>query len=383
MRRNVFRPLLALGMAGALLLAACGRGRLMPKPGTQPLRVLVFYDPSEAPETNPIFPLVTENKAVISVLAPLWYSVRSNGTVRDKSQSAITAWARANHIPLMPLVNNYGGTSSFLLNAGACASGPCARAVSALAALVKSQNYAGLNIDFELLKNQAKPGLVAFMRQLYARTKAMGKHLTIDVIPAGNRRHTGAYDFRALAQSSDDVVLMTYDAHDNTSAPGPIAPLSWVRQRVNVAMQLGVPPSKLILGLADYGYDWSGTGRGKTVSLKKADLLSQQFGVKVMRTQGEPHFTYTSNGVTHTVWYEDGPAMMPKVQLAQQLHLSGLALWVAGEETAGYWQDLRKAIAPPPAGSAVGKGTASSASSSTASVTSSSSSGTTSSSSAS
>lgn len=372
MRRHGFRPLLALGMAGVLLLAACGRGRLMPKPGIQPLRVLVFYDPSEAPETNPIFPLVTENKAVISVLAPLWYSVRANGTIRDRSQSAIKAWARTNHVPLMPLVNNYGGTSSFLLNAGACSSGPCAAAVSALAALVKSQNYDGLNIDFELLKNGAKPGLVAFMRQLYARTRAMGKHLTIDIIPAGSRRHTGAYNFRALAQSSDSVVLMTYDAHDNTSAPGPIAPLSWVRDRVNVAMQLGVAPSKLILGLADYGYDWPGTGRGHTVSLKQVATLSQQFGVKVTRTQGEPHFTYVQGGVRHSVWYEDGPAMMSKVRLAQQMHLSGLALWVAGEETAAYWHDLRQAIASPAAGSGVGRSVASMASSSTASVASSS-----------
>lgn len=344
-----FGAVLSAGLSLSLLLSGCGKSRSMPSPsvGTDmpALRVLTFYDQGASPSSGTILPLVDANRAAISDLAPRWYTVMPDGSLRDLSQNFVKTWAHHNNIGLMPLVTNGNGTSAFLLGAGNCTAGACARAVNALSAMLHRENYAGLNIDFELLKPQARQGLVAFMRQLHARTLAMHEQLTIDVIPAGNRRQAaGAYNFTALAQNSDDIVLMTYDAHDSTSRPGPVAPLSWVRQRVQLALRLGVPANRLILGLADYGYNWTSSGRGRTVSLKQAQSLAQRFGVKVLRSSdGEPHFTYRSGGITHTVWYEDGRAILPKIQLARQLRLKGLALWVAGDETAQYWHSLRAA----------------------------------------
>lgn|GEM_PF-1904014 len=348
-KSRLIGAVLSAGLGLALLLSGCGKSRSMPAPGvgthTPALRVLTFYDDRGQPGSSTVLPLVNANRAAISDLAPRWYTVMADGSLRDLSQNYVKTFARKNNIRLMPLVTNGSGTSAFLLNAGNCTAGACAAAVNNLAAMLRKQNYDGLNIDFELLKPKARQGLVAFMRQLHARTQAMGKQLTVDVIPAGNRRQAaGAYDFPALAQNSDDVVLMTYDAHDDTSRSGPIAPLAWVRQRVNLALSLGVPPKKLILGLADYGYDWTSADHATTVSLKQAQSLIQRFGVKVARTSdGEPHFTYTTGGTTHTVWYEDGRAILPKIQLARQLGLKGLALWVAGDETALYWHSLRAA----------------------------------------
>lgn len=361
--RSIIGALLSSILGLSVLLSGCGGSRQMPAPGsgvkaggTPPLHVLTFYDDRGLPSGNrsTVLPLVQANRAAISDLAPRWYSVMADGTLRDISENAVKTFARQNHIGLMPLVTNGGGTSAFLLNAGNCTAGPCATAVNNLASMLRRENYDGLNIDFELLKPQARKGLVAFMRQLHARTQAMGKRLTVDVIPAGNRRQAAqAYDFPALAANSDDVVLMTYDAHDNGSAPGGIAPLSWVRQRVNLALSLGVPRGKLILGLADYGYDWTSGGHATTVSLKQVDNLIRTRGVTIQRTaSGEPHFTYTVGGTRHTVWYEDGRAILPKIQLARQLGLQGLALWMAGDETPQFWHALRAAAGTLPAAGA-------------------------------
>ena len=373
--------LLALGSA------VCGRARF--QPGTSPrLKVLYFYDDQIQNPTHALLSLLSANRSAIWELAPLWYAVQPDGSVKSKTQAAVFNFARRHHIQLMPLVVNGRSTSSFLLNAGTCASGPCATAVSNLAAIVKKENYDGLNIDFELLRRGARPGLVAFVNQLHQKLRAMGKTLTVDVIPAGSQRQAdGPYNYPALAKDSDDIVLMTYDHHDNTSKPGPIAPMSWVTKCVNEALQLGVLPSHLVLGLADYGYDWpTAGGKGHTVGLNRVDTMIARMHIRVSRTaDGSPHFTYGGGG--HAVWYEDQVSIVPKINLARQDHLKALALWMAGYETPAYWRALRAAAAgqtPNPTGKAAGSsGAAAPGTSSPAGATSSSSTAFTSSSSSS
>lgn len=350
MRSRLPRALVGALMCLPLVAGACGRARPQPSPtldaGLPALRVLAFYDDRAEKPRGTVLPLIAANRSAIWELAPLWYQVMPDGSVRDISENDVKAFARQNHIKLMPLVINNSGTSNFLLNAGTCSSGPCARAVTQLAAILQRENYDGLNIDFELLKDPARSGLNAFMSRLHARTAAMGKVLTVDIIPAGSRRQAGkAYDFGTLAKNSDDVVLMTYDAHDDTSKPGAIAPIRWVRKRIDVALGLGVPSSKMIVGLADYGYDWTTGGKhATTLGLKDIEPLIARKGITVKRTaDGSPHFTYTANGTKHTVWYEDGRSILPKIHLARQTKVKALALWMAGYETPLYWHSLRAA----------------------------------------
>lgn len=330
------------------LLAACGPApRPMPGPGA-PLRVTVFATNHHLAPGHPLMPLLAANAPGIAALSPLWYKVAANGSVTDTSVAATKTWAAAHHIALTPLVINGGGGSAFLMNAAARA-----RAVSNLAAILKSQPYAGLNIDFELLKTAARSGLTSFETGLYAQAKAMGKTITVDLIPAHSRRGLHyAYDFAALAKNSTDVVLMTYDAHDNTSKPGPIAPLAWVQQDVREALSAGVPKDKLVVGIADYGYDWAGSTKGHTVGLKQAEaLLAKEHATLKRNRNGSPHFTYTKGGTRHIVWYEDSASVVHKIAYARQLGVKGLALWRAGYETAAYWKAVRAA-----AGTAAGGG---------------------------
>lgn len=343
-------------LAGALILAVatagCGTKRQMPHPtGMGPaLHTLVFYDQGAEPTpTTNVQPLVAANRAAIAALAPDWYKVMPDGSLRDLSTNALKTFATTEHIQLTPLVVNYQGTSSFLMNAKART-----RAVDALATMLSHQpSYTGLNIDFELLKPQARLGLTLFMEALYGKVTALHKTLTIDIIPAGTRRAAGhqAYSYAKLAHAATDVVLMTYDAHDSGSKPGPIAPLRWVRTRVNLALDLGIPANRLIVGLADYGYDWpAASTKAATLSLAQVQSLIQTHHAKVLRNgDGTPHFTYTAGGVRHTVFYEDGKAIRPIIRFARTKRVAGLALWMAGYENAAYWTALRVAAGTGPA----------------------------------
>lgn len=339
-----------------MLAAGCGTVAKMPAPGVAAagpaLRILAFYDQSTVKPSGTVEQLLVSNRTAISDLAPLWYSVQADGSVRAKSQGHIKAWAQSENIKLMPLVVNGYATSTFLLDAT-----DRSRAVAALVHIVKTENYAGLNIDFEQIKTAARQPFVVFMQQLHQQLGAMHKLLSIDIIPSGSKRaaNKGAYNYAALAKNADEVVLMTYDEHDNTSRPGPIATLSWVRKRINVALSDGVPKDRLMMGIADYGYDWparagGGYGRGTELGLNQIDqILAAQHITPTRSGAGEPHFSYTRHGVTHVVWYEDGRSVLPKIALARKDGLEGLALWMAGFETADYWHAVRAAAGTGPA----------------------------------
>ena len=64
-----------------------------------------------------------------------------------------------------------------------------------------------------------------------------------------------AYDYAGIGKSADAIILMNYDQHWRTSAPGPIAAQDWFVRNIDAILKL-VPPQKLVMGIANYAYDW-------------------------------------------------------------------------------------------------------------------------------
>ena len=65
------------------------------------------------------------------------------------------------------------------------------------------------------------------------------------------------YNYRAIAEVSDGVVLMDYDEHytGQGGSAGPIASQDWFTKNLEEAKK-SIPSEKLICGIANYGYDW-------------------------------------------------------------------------------------------------------------------------------
>ena len=62
-------------------------------------------------------------------------------------------------------------------------------------------------------------------------------------------------DFQALGAAANHALLMTYEWGYRYGPPMAVAPLDQVRRVVTYAAGV-IPPGKLSLGLANYGYDW-------------------------------------------------------------------------------------------------------------------------------
>ncbi|GIW06526.1 MAG: hypothetical protein KatS3mg060_1331 [Dehalococcoidia bacterium] len=215
--------------------------------------------------------------------------------------------------------------------------------IDRLVALVRDHGYDGLNIDFEALEPSDRAGLNAFMQELTARLRPLGKLSTVAVAAKPRDLTTGwagAYDYAALGRSSDYVVLMTYAYHTAAGAPGSTAPINWVRRTAEYAASVA-PPEKLLLGIGLWGYDW------KIHSKDVADVriwseieeLAKRPGAQLgYSTEDESAWLkYTDQGHERIVWFEDERAISAKLGIIRTYRLAGWAAWRLGHEGPPAW----------------------------------------------
>jgi spore germination protein YaaH len=137
---------------------------------------------------------------------------------------------------------------------------------------------------------------------------------------------------------------MSYDYSTEDSAPGPIAPLDWVRSVLQLAVS-EIPRDKIVLGVATYGYDWPSGEPAQDLQWTDAEALARAHNVPVKwdTASHSPWFAYTdSQGQPHTVWFENASSMKDKLDLATQYRVAGVFIWVLGGEDPATWRELRQ-----------------------------------------
>lgn len=305
------------------------------------LKVIAYYDPLMGTVTPDPFALVKSHPGVVSYLAPLWYTVTPNGKILRNPEGNAAILKAQDHLSLMPLFTNQSGTDAFLYK-----SSTRTTLISHMAKLVKSHKYAGLSVDFRGLNSSDRKDLTEFMTGL-KKSLPKGDLISLSVVPLNSKiGQSAAYDLPALNKVVSSMVLMAYDLHGPGTPAGPVAPFAWVQRCINTAVKAGVKPSKLYLGIADYGYLWTvGSTGATTIPLKV--MHQHQYGVYTWnRVSKEAYDTYTTGGVKQVIWFENDRAAKDRIALAKKDHLAGVAFWRIGYEDVKWWDTVTKAIGP-------------------------------------
>ncbi len=306
---------------------------------------------------------VEANHQAVDEISPWVYNIGSNGAVRSAVPTQDTATATATMtklrqlgVPLMPSVSNMvGGDFSYDAVAPVIHDpATMRRNISSITQLAVSQNYAGIDLDYEELQAGDRAAFTTFVQQLadslHAAHKTLSVALFAKVDDAGDDPRNVAQDYAAIGAAADEVRLMTYDYHWETSPPGPVAPASWVHDVLAYATTQ-IPPQKLVVGLDQAGYDWVGD-QGTTISYSQAMSLASSHGVAVQwdPLSQSPWFRYTDpNGTQHEVWFENAASGAAKRAVADSFGVHSVFLWMYGPPDPGLWTDLaQRAQSPPP-----------------------------------
>ena len=348
-RRRIIWPLVALAAVVVLGIAVSPAAR-KPAPVFRPQVVGYYVD--EAGPTGSLGS-VREHVRELDVFSPLWHSIYPDGSVDSRVNREALEIARRARLQILPLINAGENDDTFLRD-------PAARdrAIDNIAQVVRRYNYDGVFLDVQLLPEDgrtfagSRDFLTDFVHRLRDRLKAERKTLAMAVIPQFDTSPdvSAIYDYGALARLVDRVALMTYDRHQTSTPPGPVAPFGWVEGNIKDAMKKGFRPGQVLLGIATYGYDWP-AGQAGGFSRPTRDILERagRLGVEVKwddRFQ-EPYYVYTAPGDRpREVWFENKHTLKQKVSLVRKYRLAGVAVWRLGFEEDDFWRTLRTSLRP-------------------------------------
>lgn len=211
-----------------------------------------------------------------------------------------------------------------------------------LVELALAEGWDGIDIDYEALPPTAGPQFTDFLTALGADLDEHGLDLTVAVPARADDAYPGtlAYSYQLIGEVADQVRVMAYDHSWSGSEAGPVAPLGWVSEVVDYAVER-VPAGKLMLGVPTYGYDWVGT-RGEVLRAADAAELAEDVGAEPEwdADAGSWTFGYERDGEQHTVWYEDARSLRGTQELAREAGLRGVAIWQLGGEDPEVWPSL-------------------------------------------
>ncbi len=288
------------------------------------------------------------NTDKITTLAPFFYRLDKEGNLSGQTNPELIRTASATGTKVLAVVTNISSANSSFskdtIHALLRSKTARSKAISEILNLLKSNGYSGVNIDFEGVPVADRPYLTAFFRELSNSLRA-NNYLVTAALPAKTAAEewsawSGAYDYQAIAPYLDLAVIMSYDQHYVNGPPGPVAAKPWVERVISYALR-HFSPQKLIMGLAAYGYDWSGNS-GRALNYAAIQSLINQYKIapKWHEQYQTPYFTYTKSGVKHEVWYENRQSTAAKLELIDQYNLRGVAIWRLGYEDPGIWNVL-------------------------------------------
>src|SRR6202163_1178159 len=347
--RNALHPVIEK-IRSRILLKRTGRLRRVESLGQVP----PAYDPVRAAfyvswDPTSLAALQQHFREIDLLIPERLHSITATGRLDVEADPKLAAWLQTLQqqnppikIPTMPLRNNSDGTNWLTNEMTAMLKSSTARQNLAQQAVqyLTQNHYAGLVVDFEEIPKKSQKDFSQFIAEL--ATDLHNSNLKLMVaLPAAD----WAYDYAGIGKSSDAVVLMNYDQHWRTSAAGPIAAQDWFVRNIDAILKL-VPAQKLVMGIANYAYDWPDkTGKkageqAKVESFQESLVTASESEARMQFDTDSlnPNYSYSDDhDHIHRVWLLDGVTAYNELRAAERVGVQGTALWRLGSEDPSIW----------------------------------------------
>lgn len=286
-----------------------------------------------------------QNISKIDTLMPEWLHLQNTDpyiTVDDQTTQTETIEYIQSVKPdlkIIPLINNYNsqiqGWDDQGLRIVMSTEVNRRKLVTSLLDYVKTNNFNGINIDFENVPIDTQYNLQLFMKELYTEFKKNNLEISQD-LPLNDYE----FNYKEYAKYNDYIVLMAYDEYSSEDIAGPIASQYWFYSTINTRL-LEIPANKVIISLGSYGYDWqNSTAPATNVTFQDIMEIAQVSNGHIYFSSEylNPYLEYIDkNDTTHKIWYLDSVTVFNQVTSTVDYNPYGYAMWRLGSEDPSVW----------------------------------------------
>lgn len=296
-----------------------------------------------------------QNADKLNTVFPEWFFIDSNdhSKLQSRMDSTSLMVMRRNGLRILPILSNFNskrGVADFdgsLLHAILGRQEIQKKFIKQVTDTLLHYRLQGINVDFEEIPESAREQLTGFVEALYKSLHAKGLLLTMDIAPRDD-----TYDLKRLAAWNDYIIVMAYDQHTDKSKPGPICDQKWIEETLDQTAK-EIDPSKIILGIAGYGYDWSrdedGKMHGESISYDEAinrakiasatiDFDDNNYNLHYKYSTEPEDEDSTEEKVNHEVWFTDAATTFNVLRFSDDYTTAGTVLWRLGSEDKRMWK---------------------------------------------
>jgi spore germination protein YaaH len=280
-----------------------------------------------------------QNIRSLDWIVPAWLQLDESSLLTYQVDTRVLDLTQASErkVSILPLVQNYHNEKwdGKLLSKIIANEKSRHELINSLVDFIEKNNFDGLVLDFEEVPTEAQRNLLRLTTALHEELKKRGKILA-QAVPFDD----SDWDYKAYETATDFLMLMAYDEHWSSGLPGPVASQQWFEKILSQRIR-DLDPSKVIVCLGNYGYDWIDDGKeAAELTFQEVVLTARDHEAKISFHQHKlnPFFNYDEeDGSSHTVWFLDAVTTYNQIQAANRYQIAGFALWRLGSEDPSVW----------------------------------------------
>ncbi len=286
----------------------------------------------------------------LTFLSIFSYSALSDGTLSSINDEELIRIAKEfRTAPVMVVTNTVEGSGfdSDLARTILTDSSVRSTLISNIVSTARSKGYSGVDIDFEYIYPSNRADYNNFLTELKAALTPYNLSLSTAIAPKLSATQVGtlyeAHDYAFHGKVADRVIIMTYEWGYLYGPPLAVAPYSEVKKVISYAVT-EIPSEKILMGMPNYGYDWTLPYREGTaadiLSINSAMLraVNENADIEYNESSEAPFFEYTKDGQNHIVWFENARSTMARLELINDYNLGGVSYWTIGSLFTQNWR---------------------------------------------
>lgn len=340
--------------AGATILATIPMNRAEAHEANFNMSYLYFGN------TQSYISQVDKTQGNLNLVSPSYFDLNADGSLKVTSQYDANFVKEMHNrgIKVVPFLSNHWDRTI-----GRAALANREQLSTQIADFIIKNNLDGVQVDIENttdIDRDAYTDLVRLLREKLPADKEVS--VAVAANPNGwTKGWHGTYDYKELAKYSNYLMIMAYDESYQGSPEGPVASYGWVERSIQYALNQGVPPEKVVLGIPFYGRYWkegaTTAEEGIGISNVRVDELLAKYGGTVIFDEkskspkatitikeGAPTTTIAGRTLTpgtYHIWYENHESIKAKLTLIHKYNIKGTGSWSLGQENASIWQSYR------------------------------------------